>query len=397
MITDQLTSENARERLEEAVAALRRYPGRFRGRGIVICGGGLKYFPCVWVCVNMLRRMGCSLPIQNWHLGSREMTEPMKARLASLGVECVDAYKIRRRHPARILNGWEVKPYAMLHCPFEEVLLLDADNVAVVNPEFLFETAPYRENGAIFWPDYGRLAATRLIWELCGVSYRDEPEFESGQIVVNKRKCWKALNLTMWFNEHSDFFYQHIHGDKETFHMAWRKLDQPYAMPEKGIHPLSMTMCQHDFEGRRIFQHRNLEKWSILWEGSSIPGFWYEAECREYLRDLGDVLRCYTFDVASQPESVQRLAETLIGKSFLYRRVGHDERKLEFRANGTIGVGSARHERLWGIVGEDGEWRLVIASEKFLTCRLKLGARGVWTGRWMRHEQMPVELIPCAD
>jgi hypothetical protein len=285
----------------------------------------------------------------------------------------------------------------MLHCPFEEVLLLDADNVAVVNPEFLFETAPYRESGAIFWPDYGRLAATRLIWELCGVSYRDEPEFESGQIVVNKRKCWKALNLTMWFNEHSDFFYQHIHGDKETFHMAWRKLDQPYAMPEKGIHPLPMTMCQHDFEGRRIFQHRNLEKWSILWEGSSIPGFWYEAECREYLRDLGDVLRCYTFDVTSQPEPVQRLAETLIGKSFLYRRVGYDERKLEFRANGTIGVGSARYERLWGIVGEDGEWRLVIASEKFLTCRLKLGARGVWTGRWMRHEQMPVELIPCAD
>ena len=397
MKTDALTPENAKARLEATVAALPRYPGRYRGRGIVICGGGLKYLPCVWVCVNMLRRMGCTLPIQNWHLGPNEMTSLMADRLAPLGVQCVDAYKVRKRHAVRRLNGWELKPYAMLHCPYQEVLLLDADNVAVVNPEFLFETAPYREHGAVFWPDYGRLAADRAIWELCGVPYRDEPEFESGQILVNKRKCWQALKLTMWMNEHADFFYQHIHGDKETFHLAWRKLDQPYAMPGKAIHTLPGTMCQHDFEGRRIFQHRNLNKWSILSVNSPVPGFLYEEECLAYLRDLGDSLRDYFFDASKQNEPIRRLAETLIGRTWLYRRVGFDERRLEFRADGTVGAGSAGCERLWGVVEQEDGYCLYLASEKHLTCLLKRGEHGIWTGRWVRNEQMPVELIPCAD
>ena len=59
---------------------------------------------------------------------------------------------------------------------------------------------------------------------------RDEPAFETGQIVVDKRRCWAELQLTMHFNEWSDFYYQHVHGDKETFHLAWRKLELPFAM-----------------------------------------------------------------------------------------------------------------------------------------------------------------------
>ena len=31
---------------------------RFAGRGIVICGGGAKYFPCVYVLVRLLRHLG---------------------------------------------------------------------------------------------------------------------------------------------------------------------------------------------------------------------------------------------------------------------------------------------------------------------------------------------------
>jgi hypothetical protein len=168
----------------------------------------------------------------------------------TLGVKCVDAEKIRQEHPVRTLNGWELKPYAILHCPFREVLYLDSDNVSLVNPDFLFGTAQYQETGAIFWPDFGRLKADRSIWHLTGVPYRDEPEFESGQIVVDKERCWKPMLLTMWMNEYSDFWYRHIHGDKETFHMAWRKLNQRYSMPERGIHRLPGTMCQHDFGGK---------------------------------------------------------------------------------------------------------------------------------------------------
>src|SRR6185369_13685961 len=120
------------------------------------------------------------LPVQFWHLGAREMNPYMKSLVAPLGVECVDALEVRKQRPARILNGWEIKPYAIIHSSFKEVLLLDADNVPVLNPEFLFRTPEFLDTGAIFWPDYGKLAPTRKIWKLCGVEYRHEPEFETG-------------------------------------------------------------------------------------------------------------------------------------------------------------------------------------------------------------------------
>ena len=74
---------------ERAVAQKPPYAARrFRGRGIVICAGGAKNFPCAWVAVKMLRYLGCTLPIELWHLGAREMTPAMRALTAPLGVRC---------------------------------------------------------------------------------------------------------------------------------------------------------------------------------------------------------------------------------------------------------------------------------------------------------------------
>jgi ADP-heptose:LPS heptosyltransferase len=262
-------------------------PDRFEGRGIVICGGGAKYFPSAWVCLNMLRRLGCRLPIQLWHLGRKELNAPMKRLVTPLNVECVDAGNMRRVYPVRILGGWQLKVYALLHSRFREVLFLDADNVPVLNPEFLFETPQFQATGAVFWPDFpGIDERTGKIWRSCGLRRPHEPEFESGQIVVDKVRCWKALCLALWFNENSDFYYRHVHGDKETFHLAFRRLKQPYALIPTPMHRLDGTMCQHDFGGKRIFQHRHLHKWKLFHPNKTVPGFRFEKECRAYLAQL---------------------------------------------------------------------------------------------------------------
>jgi hypothetical protein len=273
--------DNSVARTRRFLESIPEYPGGFSGRGIVICGGGMGYFTNAWVAVRQLRRLGCTLPVQNWHLGPREMDDTMRELMASLGVTCVDAMEVRLRHPSRILNGWELKCFALLHSPFREVLLLDADNVAVVNPEFLFDAPQFAGHGAIFWPDYGRMTPERSAWRVFDVPYRDEPEFESGQIVLDKARCWRALSLAMWFNEHSDFFYRHIWGDKDTFRFAWHRVGQCFAMPPFPIHTLEGTMCQHDFDGRRIFQHRNMKKWAFRRENARVPGFLFEQECLE--------------------------------------------------------------------------------------------------------------------
>jgi ADP-heptose:LPS heptosyltransferase len=273
---------------DQFVQTIPPYPGGFAGRGIVICGGGVKYFTTGWVCINMLRRLGCRLPIQFWHLGRREMDNHMVDLLTPLGVECIDAGQLRRKHPARRLGGWELKSYALLHSSFREMLLLDADNIAVVNPEFLFEIPEYRETGAIFWPDRGptRSRATRKIWRSCGLSQPNEQEFESGQILVDKERCWRALVLSRWFNDQSDFYYRHIHGDKDTFHLAFRKVRQPYALVPHRVHEIPGVMCQHDFQGRRIFQHRNGDKYNLALRNKIVPDFQFESECRSFIRRL---------------------------------------------------------------------------------------------------------------
>ena len=273
-----------RERAESSMNAARSSADPDSGRGIVICAGGEKYFTCAWVCVRMLRELGCKLPIEFWHLGPEEMTEEMKTLVKPFGVRSVDAHAVRREKPVRILKGFELKCYSILHSSFREVLLLDADNVPVLNPEYLFDAPEYQDNGAIFWPDLGCMSPKKDIWKITGVPYRKEFEFESGQLVVDKRRCWRALNLAMHYNEHSDFYYDHVYGDKETFHFAFRKAGKDYAMPSRGIKQLDGALCQHDFAGKRVFQHR-IKKWSLD-SNSATPGFLFEKECIEFLDDL---------------------------------------------------------------------------------------------------------------
>jgi len=263
-----------------------RWPaGRFSGRGIVICGGGERYFPSAYVLVRLLRHLGCALPIEVWHLGSAEMSAAMRTLLAEHGVVCVDGLAVRRLHPAQRLGGWELKCHALLHCAFAEVLLLDADNCPVRDPSFLFGTAEYGRTGAVFWPDFSRFSEGQAVWVASGVPYRDEPEFESGQILVDKARCWRALHIAMHLNEHSDWWYRLVHGDKDTFHIAWRKIGQTYAMPNAAPLALQSTILQHDFAGGRLFQHRNFAKWTL--EGNPrIAGFQFEKECLRFLAAL---------------------------------------------------------------------------------------------------------------
>jgi hypothetical protein len=286
-----VTIHNARMAFEDFAASIP--PGdqfEFAGSGIVICGGTVRYFTCAWVCIRMLRRLGCELPIELWHLGKNEMDAEMARLVRSLGVTCVDADRMRRaRGPCSHLNGWSLKAYAAAFSRFRTVLFLDADNVPVKNPEYLFQIPEFLESGAIFWPDYGRFEQTEAAWRICGVRRPEGPEFESGQMVLDKERCWRGLMLALWLNEHSDFFYKHLHGDKETFHIAFEKLGLPYKLVPTLPQELEGTMCQHDFSGNRVFQHRNMDKWRLTPGNKEVQDFWFEKDCFEFLSELRKV------------------------------------------------------------------------------------------------------------
>jgi hypothetical protein len=52
------------------------------------------------------------------------------------------------------LRGWPLKIRALMHCKFAEVIMLDADNVPLADPTFLFSSSAYKATGALFWHDF---------------------------------------------------------------------------------------------------------------------------------------------------------------------------------------------------------------------------------------------------
>jgi len=372
------------------------YPAeRYEGRGVVICAGGPKYFIPAWVCVHMLRKNGCELPIEFWHLGPREMDDTMRNLVEPLGVTCIDAYEVNKKYPVRKLGGWELNPYSIIHSRFKEVIFLDADNVPLINPEVLFDTPQYQATKSIFWPDYGRLKADRKIWEICRLDYRDEPEFESGQIIIDKEECWREINLTMHLNEHSEFYYKYIHGDKDTFHMAWHMLNTPYSMPSKPIHGLRATMCQHDFNGRRIFQHRNMDKFKF--EGNAkIRGFEREDECFTYVRDLRSKWNAVVKLEAPKTDAGKEMFKKIVQQgTFMYERVGDpNKRELEFLPDGQIGRGRDSMETHWCIEEDPVRLSVMGGSRPTFHADYESPDGGVLKGKWIDFEQMPVVLTP---
>jgi hypothetical protein len=404
---------------DEAIRAAGAYPvERFSGRGIVIVAGGIRYFTCAWVCITLLRRvLGCTLPVEVWYRGRDEMSHEMIELLRPFGVKCIDLCEVQRRYPVRYLGGYESKPYAILHSSFQEVILLDADNVPLIDPSELLDHPEYQRTGAIFWPDIRSLARDSPIWQICRVPYRPEPEFESGQIVIDKERCWTALHLTMHMNEWSDFYYQYVRGDKDTFHMAWRMLQLPYSMTSYSAHPIigrfgesdryvSVVLEQHDFDGHAIFQHRcGGAKWNA-WGRRFTPltgqSGWlqYEEECRQALDELR---RRWSGRVTPPPAPGRRAAtegEIIHTRRFLYCRVGADQRVLEFLPDHRLQMIPARpgseHEQAWRLQDRGAEKSLMIEGTFGVTCRLVLDVDGRWRGTWLDYEQMPVELIPLA-
>jgi hypothetical protein len=369
-------------------------------RGIVIAGGGLKYFPSVWVGINLLRHFGCKLPIQLWYLGDSEMDPYMKRLLEPLGVECIDAREVEREHPCRILCGWELKLFATLHSPFAQVLFLDADNGVVCDPTYLFDCEEFQRHGAVFWPDYACWTLKPGVWRVFGMHDMADPEvaqheraFESGQYLIDKRRCDRELRLSLFYAEHSDFTFQHVYGDKECFHLGWRRFGTEYAMPSAGPGWNVHTIVQFDFRGQIVFQHRCQDKWRF---GGNrfVDSLANEELCFQLVRDLASqwsgILWKNEYPTMEESETIASLE----GTRALYRRVGYDERWIRLGPQGVVTEGAAECERLWHVNHVNNEPVLTLARLDRPTCHLRRDDEGMWRGAWLEHERMPVELIP---
>lgn len=382
--------KNAAEAAGRYIHTIPPYPGGFKGRGIVTCAGGTKYNTCAWVLINRLRDLGCRLPIELWYLGEKEREDSWMELVRPLGVTFIDAAEVARRHPHPKLGGWESKPFAMLHTRFRDVLFLDADNLPMVDPTFLFDSQEYLATGAIFWPEMNRIPPGHVHWRAFGVEYRDEPDQESGQVLVDKERCWRALNLCNWYNERSYYFYRIAVGDKDTFRYAWHRLGQRFAMPEAAV-LLPGAFCQYDFRGQLIFQHRFRPKWS-LGHNPSIPGFIDEDRCQSYIDDLRRKWSPLEGLVPALPApSREQMAKTAGVATF--ERVGRSSWPIELLPSGLVGEGGSEWLFFWWLA--DSELNFA-SSDGDLGYRLTRQDDGSWVGPSPDHAREVVRLTTAS-
>jgi len=268
-VIDDQNVDKIRTLWQDHVKTIPTYPSfTFEGKGIVMCAGGIRYFTCAWVAIKNLRRLGCTLPIEVWYYGN-EISDEAVEQLQQLNAICKNFLDFGHRN----VQGFLLKPLAILHSQFKEVLFIDADNNCISNPQSLFYSDEYLEYGCIFWPDYWRTDEENPIWKITESKDYHIPEQESGQILINKETCWREMNLCLFLNLRQDIFYRMLYGDKDTFKFAWIALKSKFYMIKKetatcGYYNvnhefLGTTMVQHGLDGNALFLHRNLLKWDV--------------------------------------------------------------------------------------------------------------------------------------
>ncbi|KAK9413974.1 hypothetical protein SUNI508_11426 [Seiridium unicorne] len=242
----------------------------FKGRGIVMVGGG-EYFGPAIIGIQMLRRTGSTLPVEVFVPNDKEYEEEIcEEYLPKLNAKCVVLSHFQpdqqQKSDSIAIKHYQLKAPTLLLSSFAEVLLLDSDSIPLVDPEAaIFESEPYRSSGLITWPDFWGATESPKFWEIAGI-----PEFpeglpatssESGQLVINKKTHLAPLLLATYYNLFGmDFFYPLLsqgalgQGDKETFMAAAVALDAPYYR----VKTPAVALGRHDGskqKGTAIVQH----------------------------------------------------------------------------------------------------------------------------------------------
>lgn len=351
-----MTQARFRESLQRWRDAPSRMPeGRFEGRGIVICAGGERYFTCAWVLISILRHTHkCTLPIQVWHLGRQEMSEEMAHLLAEEGIEVVDAETIAARYPARLAGGWPIKPYAIAHSRFQEVLYLDADTVPLVDPQAAFAWGEYRDTGLLLWPDIADVKADNPAWARFGLEPRQHAGIDCGILLVDKARAWDVIDLAVLMNGHGDEIHDVLSGDKDTFLVSALYLGRNFALVPDRPFQFDWDMVQRDPAGDPFLHHRTGSKWLLRHENRPVSDAALMPACEAALAELRQRWSGVVFHAPrGSPLARAEEARLIAVRTFRYQGAYGDVRDIELLPGGRIGAG-ARLERNWAVTDRAG-------------------------------------------
>ncbi|KAF6821873.1 glycosyltransferase family 71 [Colletotrichum musicola] len=250
---------------------------RFSGRGIVIVAGNADTIMRVKVILRQLKKLGSTMPIEI-HFWDDEMDIIAMAELNEL-YHPIYYNDLSKEHNIVHVKkdgifgiNYQLKTAALLNARWAEPLLLDSDNIPILDPATLYDSAQYLEYRTVFWPDIARTRPRNPAWGIFNTPCRmAEYEQESGQLLVDKMRFWYHLQLASWLNNEQGAYYaDFLLGDKDTFRFAWHALRTAYGKPRRWLASVGTEnegfYCGHSFaqhhpdDGRVAFLHGGLAK-----------------------------------------------------------------------------------------------------------------------------------------
>ena len=250
----------------------------FSEQGIVLVGGAQKrYRTSFWVAIHSIRRVDSTIPIEIWFPEDELPSCDDQLVLAQLKVSIRIFEDLFPEGTEVMLEGYEYKLLALTFSSFSEVLFMDSDNLVLRSPKYLFHSASYRQYGSLVWKDFWLASRAEDARHIGAQQLPGNLTHESGQMLVDKQRCWPILMLACYMNSFPSLFYpMSVNymglGDKEIFPLAAKYLGMNYGLVDEGPDHVGVwtdralvfgnTMLQHDEEGRATFLHANVGKWT---------------------------------------------------------------------------------------------------------------------------------------
>jgi len=270
----------------------------FTGKGLVIAAAGNRYRYVTGLYSNLyvIRKFHKSnIPIEIFYVGrSEEFSYGIKKLITDLGNITIHNLldKIDTTSSEDDLRGYQTKPLAVLCSSFEEVVLLDADALSFIDPNYLFNAENYEQSGMVLFKDYVDCMSfiSRDFIDTIGIgvdkycNYTNNFEIDSSCVILNKNKCWDALYTICIINVKSDSYHKskNVLGDKDVWLIASMFVDfYPFISqpaPKVLITNQNKIIVGHLqstlFEGQEIFTHYNNQK--IILGEADINDFTYD-------------------------------------------------------------------------------------------------------------------------
>lgn len=287
--------------------------GLYSGDGIVYVGGG-KFNWLTLLSIRALRSEGCQLPIEVLIPTLEEYELELCSRIfPAMNARCIYLPTLLQGDSLSAtklaFKGYQYKSLAILLSSFDNVLLLDSDNVAAYAPDHLFHNEPFLSKGLIVWPDFWKRSTSPDYFKIAGSfisktdtyptydekfgEYRQQntdgnidldktplhervgtipdPSSESGQLMISKRTHMKELLLALYYNTYGPSHYYPLfsqgapgEGDKETFLAATIVTKKPFYQVGKFVDALG-NIRNNNFNGNGMGQFDPVQdlEWNI--------------------------------------------------------------------------------------------------------------------------------------